>query len=141
MFGGIVLILYLCTINNHKMDDNQIYIHKVIPHIKKYVKKNSVTGMVEREGWFQFKYRVTGVTYKDDRYSWNRTFNINIEVSDKYWDFNHVSETYEWTNKKYYWSARRRNQYIRTHIREEVKQIIELFSVNCNINIGTIKMV
>jgi hypothetical protein len=141
MFGGIVLILYLCSINNDKMEENQIHTLKVIPHIKKYIKKHSVTGMVEREGWFQFKFKITGVTYKDDYYSWNRAVNINVEVSDKYWDFNHVSETYEWTNKKYYWSARRRNQYIRTYIREEVKQIIELFSVNCNINIGTIKMV
>ena len=141
MFGGIVLILYLCSINNDKMEENQIHTLKVIPHIKKYIKKQPVTGMVEREGWFQFKFKITGVTYKDDYYSWNRTVNINVEVSDKYWDFNHVSKTYEWTNKKYYWSARRRNQYIRTYIREEVKQIIELFSVNCNINIGTIKMV
>jgi hypothetical protein len=141
MFGRIVLILYLCSINNDKMEENQIHTLKVIPHIKKYIKKHPVTGMVEREGWFQFKYKVTGVTYKDDYYSWNRVININIEVSDKYWDFNYGSETYEWTNKKYYWSARRRNQYIRTYIREEVKQIIELFSVNCHINIGTIKMV
>jgi len=141
MFGGIVFILYLCRINNDKMDDNQIYIHKVIPNIKKYIKKNSVTGMVEREGWFQFKYRVTGVTYKDDYYSWNRVVNINIEVSDKYWSYISASRTYEWSSTGYYWSARRRNQYIRTYIREEVKQIIELFSVNCHINIGTIKMV
>jgi len=141
MFGGIVFILYLCSTNNNKMEENQIHTLKVIPHIKKYIKKHPVTGMVEREGWFQFKFKITGVTYKDDYYSWNRAVNINVEVSDKYWDFNHVSKTYEWTNKKYYWSARRRNQYIRTYIREEVKQIIELFSVNCNINIGTIKMV
>jgi len=141
MFGRIVLILYFCSINNDKMEENQIHTLKVIPHIKKYIKKHPVTGMVEREGWFQFKFKITGVTYKDDYYSWNRTVNINVEVSDKYWDFNHVSKTYEWTNKKYYWSARRRNQYIRTYIREEVKQTIELFSVNCNINIGTIKMV
>ena len=123
------------------MDDNQIYTLKVIPHIKKYIKKNSVTGMVEREGWFQFKYRVTGVTYKDNDYSWNRAVNINIEVSDKYWDFNRVSETYEWTNKKYYWSARRRNQYIRSYITEDVKKLIDLFSIPVRIYIGTIKMI
>ena len=140
MFGGIVFILYLCTTNNDKMDE-QLYITKLIPHIKKYLKKHPITGMVEREEWFQFKYRVTGVTYKDDYYSWNRTFNINIEVSDKYWSYSSVSRTYEWLNTEYYWSARRRNQYIRTHIIEEVKEIIELFSVNCTINIGKIKMV
>jgi len=141
MFGGIVFILYLCITNNDKMEENQIHTLKVIPHIKKYIKKHPVTGMVEREEWFQFKYRVTGVTYKDDYYSWNRTFNINIEVSDKYWSYSSVSRTYEWLNTEYYWSARRRNQYIRTHIIEEVKEIIELFSVNCTINIGKIKMV
>jgi hypothetical protein len=141
MFGGIVFILYLCTTNNDKMEENQIHTLKVIPHIKKYIKKHPVTGMVEREEWFQFKYRVTGVTYKDDYYSWNRVVNINIEVSDKYWSYNSASRTYEWRSTGYYWSARRRNKHIRNYIREEVKQIIELISVNCNINIGTIKMV
>ena len=40
MFGRIVLILYLCTINNDKMDDNQIHTLKIIPHIKKYALGN-----------------------------------------------------------------------------------------------------
>lgn len=141
MFGGIVFILYLCRINNDKMDDNQIYIHKVIPHIKKYIKKNSVTGMVEREGWFQFKYRVTGVTYKEDDYSWKRRFYVNIEVSDKYWSYRSVSGTYEWLNTGYYWSARRRNQYIRTYVGENLKTTIDLFSICTRIEIGKIKMV
>ena len=123
------------------MDEEQIYATKVIPYIKKYIKKHPVKGMVERTEWFQFHYKVTGVTYKDDYYSWNRVININVEVSDKYWMLNTNTAKYEWRYCNYMWSARRRNQYIRTHIIEEVKEIIELFSVNCTINIGKIKMV
>ena len=53
--------------------------------IKKCLKKLPVTGMVEREHWFQFKYRVTGIKFNDDTYSWNKCLKINVEVSDKYW--------------------------------------------------------
>jgi hypothetical protein len=124
------------------MDNNQIHTLNVISHIKKYIKKHPVTGVVERENWFQFKYRVTGVTFLDDRYSWNRRVKINVEVSDKYWILNSTSGTFGWAYSKYYmWSARRRNQYIRTYVREEIKQVIELFSVDARIEIGTIKVV
>lgn len=134
--------MYLCTINNDNMDNNQIHTLNVISHIKKYIKKYPVTGVVERENWFQFKYRVTGVTFLDDRYSWNRRVKINVEVSDKYWILNSTSGTSGWAYSKYYmWSARRRNQYIRTYVREEIKQVIELFSVDARIEIGTIKVV
>jgi hypothetical protein len=54
------------------MDEEQIYATKIIPYIKKYNKKHPVKGMVERTEWFQFHYKVTGVTYKDDYYSWNK---------------------------------------------------------------------
>lgn len=142
MFGGIVLILYLCIINNHKMDDNQIHTLKVIPHIKKYLKKHPVTGVIEREQWFQFKYRVTGVTFKDDYYSWNRCLKINVEVSDKYWILNSTSGISGWAYSKYYmWSSRRRNEYIRSYMTEEIQQVIELFSVDSKVKIGTIKIV
>lgn len=124
------------------MDNNQIHTLNVISHIKKYIKKYPITGVVERENWFQFKYRVTGVTFLDDRYSWNRRVKINVEVSDKYWILNSTSGTSGWAYSKYYmWSARRRNQYIRTYVREEIKQVIELFSVDARIEIGTIKVV
>jgi len=142
MFGRIVLILYICNINNSKMENTLNYELKIVPHINKYIKKHKVTGVIERENWFQFKYRVTGVTFKDNDYSWNKAINVNLEVSDKYWILKPNSSSHGWSYSKHYmWSARRRNQYIRTYIREEVKPIIELFSVNCNINIGTIKIV
>jgi hypothetical protein len=47
----------------------------------------------------------------------------------------------EWSRSKYYWSARRRNQYIRSYVTEDVKKLIDLFSIPVRINIGTIKMV
>jgi hypothetical protein len=78
------------------MDEEQIYATKVIPYIKKYIKKHPVKGMVERTEWFQFYYKVTGVTYKDDYYSWNRVININVEVSDKYWMLNTNTAKYDW---------------------------------------------
>jgi hypothetical protein len=124
------------------MDEEQIYATKVIPYIKKYIKKHPVKGMVERTEWFQFHYKVTGVTYKDDCYSWNRVININVEVSDKYWMLNWKSGTSEWGESKHYmWSSRRRNQYIRNYVKNDVEKLIGLFSIPYRIHIGTIKMV
>jgi hypothetical protein len=124
------------------MDDNQIHTLKVIPHIKKYLKKHPVTGVIEREQWFQFKYRVTGVTFKDDYYSWNRCLKINVEVSDKYWILNSTSGIYGWAYSKYYmWSSRRRNEYIRSYVKDEVSQFFNIFSLPYRVEIKTIKMV
>ena len=123
------------------MDEEQIYATKVIPYIKKYLKKYPVKGMVERTEWFQFHYKVTGVTYKDDYYSWNRVININVEVSDKYWMLNTNTAKYEWRYCSYMWSARRRNQYIRTYVKEDIQYFINLFSIPGRISIGSIKVV
>jgi len=111
---------------------------KLISHIKKYVKKYPVTGMVEREQWFQFNYRVTGVKFNDDRWYWNRALYVNVEVSDKYW----LQSTQEWSYVKYYmWSSRRRNQHIRALVKDEVKQFFDIFSFPYRVVIKTIKMV
>lgn len=122
--------------------DEQLYITKLIPYIKKYLKKHPITGMVERDQWFQFHYKVKGIKFVDDDYSWRRRFYVNIEVSDKYWELNPESKTPEWNSKiKYYWSARRRNQYIRTYVGENLKTTFDLFSIPTRIEIGKIKMV
>jgi len=106
--------------------------------IKKCLKKLPVTGMVEREHWFQFKYRVTGIKFNDDSYNWNKSLKINIEVSDKYW----LTTTKKWTvNKNYFWSPRRRNQYIRSYIKDDVQPFFDVFSLPYKIKIGTIKMI
>jgi hypothetical protein len=111
---------------------------KLMSHIKKYVKKYPITGMVEREQWFQFNYRVTGVKFNDDRWSWNRVLYVNVEVSDKYW----LQSTQEWRHVKYFmWSSRRRNQYIRAFVKDEVKQFFDIFSFPYRVEIKTIKMV
>lgn len=123
------------------MDKEQIYATKIIPYIKKYIKKHPVKGMVEKTEWFQFHYKVIGVTYKNDNYSWNRGVNINIQVSDKYWMLNTNTRKYEWRYCSYMWSARRRNEYIRTYVREDIEHFINLFSIPGRIEIGSIKMV
>lgn len=106
--------------------------------IKKYIKKLPVKGMVEREEWFQFKYRVTGIKFNDDKYSWNKVLYVNIEVSDKYWS----SGTKKWgVCKNYFWSSRIRNQYIRRFIKDDVQPFFDIFSLPHNIQIGTIKMI
>ena len=105
--------------------------------IKKCLKKLPVTGMVEREQWFQFKYRVTGIKFNDDSYSWNKCLKINVEVSEKYW-----TSAQEWRHVKHFmWSSRRRNQYIRTYVKDDVKQFFDVFSFPYRVEIGTIKMI
>jgi len=105
--------------------------------IKKCLKKLPVKGMVERELWFQFKYRVTGIKFNDDRWTWNKCLKINVEVSDKYW-----TSAQEWSYVKYYmWSSRRRNQYIRTYVKDDVKQFFDVFSFPYRVEIGTIKII
>jgi hypothetical protein len=123
------------------MDEKQIYVTKIIPYIKKYIKKHPVKGMVERAEWFQFHYKVIGVTYKDDYYSWDRVININIQVSDKYWMLNTNTAKYEWRYCSYMWSARRRNQYIRGYVKDDIEHFINLFSIPIKVEIGSIKVV
>jgi len=119
-----------------EVTDNIVAIN--LPKIKKYIRKHPVTGMVEKEQWFQFKYRVTGVRFKDDRWTWNKVIYVNIEVSDKYW----LQSTQEWRHVKYYmYSSVRRNKYIRTFIKDDVTSFFNLFSLPYRIEIGTIKMV
>jgi len=113
-----------------------------LPRIKKYIRKFPVTGMVEREKWFQFHYRVTGVKFNDDKWTWNKVIYVNIEVSDKYWILNPTSGTSRWSYSKYYmYSSVRRNQYIRSFVKDEVRQFFGIFSLPYRIEIGTIKMV
>jgi hypothetical protein len=124
------------------MDEKDNIVSINLPRIKKYIKRFPVTGMVEREEWFQFYYRVTGVKFNDDRWTWNKVIYVNIEVSDKYWISNSMSGTFGWGYPKYYmWSSVRRNQYIRTYVKDEVKQFFDIFSLPYRVEIKTIKMV
>jgi hypothetical protein len=106
--------------------------------IKKCLKKLPVKGMVERNEWFQFKYRVTGIKFNDDKYSWNKVLYVNVEVSDKYWS----SSTKKWgVYKNYFWSGRTRNKYIRNFVKDDVQPFFDVFSLSYQIQIGTIKMI
>jgi hypothetical protein len=111
--------------------------------IKKCLKKLPVTGMVEQPHWFQFHYKVKGVRFKNDCYSWNRVLYVNIEVSDKYWRIlNPISGTSGWGDSQYYmWSSIRRNEYIRDYVKKDVKQFFDVFSFPYKVEIGTIKMI
>ena len=124
------------------MDEKDTIVAINLPKIKKYLKKYPITGMVEREKWFQFNYRITGVNFNDDRWTWNKVIYVNIEVSDKYWILNPISGTSGWGHSKYYmYSSIRRNKYIRGYVKDEVSQFLNIFSLPYRIEIGTIKMV
>ena len=43
------------------MEPNRIHTFKVIPHIKKYIKKHPMTGVFQRQDWFRFEYKITSV--------------------------------------------------------------------------------
>ena len=43
----------------------------ILPIIKKCLKKSPQTGVIESHQWYQFKYRVTGIKFNDDKYYWN----------------------------------------------------------------------
>ena len=141
MFGGIVFILYLCATNIDKMESNRIHTLKVIPHIKKYMKKHPMTGVIQRKDWYRFEYRITSVKFIDDYYEWNRHVEVNISISERYW--NKVELCWEQCNNVYYhWSsARRRNLYIRNDGERSFKSHFDMFSFPYRIVIKTIKVV
>jgi hypothetical protein len=123
------------------MDEKDTIVSINLPRIKKYIKKHPVTGMVEREKWFQFHYRVTGIKFVNDSYYWNRVLYVNIEVSDKYWILNLISGTFGWGySQSYMWSSIRRNKYIRDYVKEDVKQYFNIFSFPYKVEIKTIKI-
>ena len=123
------------------MEPNRIHTFKVIPHIKKYIKKHPMTGVIQRQDWFRFEYKITSVKFIDDYYEWNRRIEVNISVSDKYW--NKQELCWEQCNNVFYqWSnARRRNQYIRNDGEREIKGHIDMFSFPYRVVIKTIKIV
>ena len=115
---------------------------KVIPHIKKYLKKNSWTGLLENENSYQFNYRFVSVKFVNDLYSWNRCLFINLEVSEKYWNYDTNTYSYGWTKTKWaFFTARRRNQIIRNYVYADAKSMCNLFSFPYYVKIGSIKIV
>ena len=123
------------------MEPNRIHTFKVIPHIKKYIQKHPMTGVIQRQDWFRFEYKITSVKFIDDYYEWNRRIEVNISVSDKYW--NKQELCWEQCNNVFYqWSnARRRNQYIRNDGEREIKGHLDMFSFPYRVVIKTIKIV
>ena len=123
------------------MEPNRIHTFKVIPHIKKYIKKHPMTGVIQRQDWFRFEYKITSVKFIDDYYEWNRRIEVNISVIDKYW--NKQELCWEQCNNVFYqWSnARRRNQYIRNDGEREIKGHLDMFSFPYRVVIKTIKIV
>lgn len=109
----------------------------ILPIIKKCLKKSPQTGVIESHQWYQFKYRVTGIKFNDDKYYWNRVLYVNIEVSEKYW-----ASTNEWRYiPNFMWSSTRRNKYIRCGGKQEVQKFFNLFSFPYRVEIGAIKII
>ena len=100
-----------------------------------------MTGVIQRQDWFRFEYKITSVKFIDDYYEWNRRIEVNISVSDKYW--NKQELCWEQCNNVFYqWSnARRRNQYIRNDGEREIKGHLDMFSFPYRVVIKTIKIV
>ena len=124
--------------------EEQDYKHalSVIPHIKKYIKKNRFAGFAQSDNCYQFNYRLKGVRFVNDRYSWNRYLYINLEVSEKYWQYNTKTYTYDWSKeKRSFFSVRRRNQSLRYYAIREAKQLCALFTFPYCVKIGTITVV
>ena len=123
------------------MEEKRIYTLKVIPHIKKYLKKHPMTGVIQRKDWYRFEYRITSVKFIDDYYEWDRSLEVNISISERYWN----KEELCWEkceNVFYHWSsARRRNQYIRNDGERDIKGHFDMFSFPYQIVIKTIKVV
>lgn len=122
-------------------DNNYTHALKLIPHMKKYVKKYPITGVIEKEQWFRFEYKITSIKFIDDPFEWNRHIEVNISCSERYWD----SKKLCWIKSKnlYYWwsSVRARNKYFRIYGEHDIKQHFSFFSFPYRTVIKTIKVV
>lgn len=122
------------------MDDNS-YAIKIIPLMRKIIKKHPWSGELEAERWFRYDYKIVGMTLNTDYYE--PKLLIHIEISNfRICRYDRKTDTKKWENPKFrYWSSIKRNEYVRTWGLTEMKLFVKLFSFPHRIEIGKIKLV
>ena len=114
---------------------------KSISLMKKFIKKHPWSGELEADRWFKYDYKIVGMTLNQDYYK--PKLLIHIEISN-FRIFRHYRETdtKKWENPNFnYWSAIKRNEYVRSWGLSEMRLFVKLFSFTHRIEIGKIKLV
>ena len=114
---------------------------KSISLMKKFIKKHPWSGELEANRWFKYDYKIVGMTLNQDYY--DPKLLIHIEISNfRVLRVNRATNTENWENPKFdIWSARQRNEYIRSWGLSEMRLFVKLFSFTHRIEIGKIKLV
>lgn len=122
------------------MDDND-YSTKIIPLMKKFIKKHPWSGELEADRWFRYDYKIVGMTLNTDYFE--PRLLIHIEISNfRVLRVNRATNTENWENPKFdIWSAKKRNEYIRSWGLKEMYVFVKLFSFPYKIGIGKIKLI
>jgi len=122
------------------IDDNS-YSTKIVPLMRKIIKKHPWSGELEAERWFKYDYKIVGMTLNTDYYE--PKLLIHIEISNfRTYRKDRMNGTFKWNTPRFQvWSARQRNEYVRTWGLTEMKLFVRLFSFPHRIEIGKIKLV
>ena len=122
------------------MDDNA-YSTKIIPLMKKFIKKHPWSGEIEADRWFRYDYKIAGMTLNQDYFE--PRLLIHIEINNfRICRHTRETNTINWENPKFhFWSAKKRNEYVRTWGLREMYLFVKLFSFPYQIGIGKIKLV
>ena len=122
------------------IDDNS-YAIKIIPLMRKFIKKHPWSGELEAERWFKYDYKIVGMTLNTDYYEPKLLIHIeisNFRICRRYMETNII----KWEKSKFaIWSAKKRNEYVRSWGLTEMKLFVKLFSFPHRIEIGKIKLV
>jgi len=122
------------------IDDNS-YAIKIIPLMRKFIKKHPWSGELEAERWFKYDYKIVGMTFNTNCYE--PKLLIHIEISNfRICRYDRKTDTKKWKKYRFaIWSAIKRNEYIRSWGLSEIKLFTNLFSYPYRIEIGKIKLV
>lgn len=122
------------------IDDNS-YAIKIIPLMRKFIKKHPWSGELEAERWFKYDYKIVGMTFNTNCYE--PKLLIHIEISNfRICRYDRKTDTKKWEKYRFaIWSAIKRNEYIRSWGLSEIKLFTNLFSYPYRIEIGKIKLV
>ena len=122
------------------IDDNS-YAIKIIPLMRKFIKKHPWSGELEAERWFKYDYKIVGMTFNTDYYEPRLLIHIeisNFRICRRYMETNVI----KWEKSKFaIWSAIKRNEYVRSWGLSEIRLFTNLFSFPYRIEIGKIKLI